>query len=136
MEKADLRECLIVLDNLFKVGEKPVDILRQIVGFFRNILMAQTQLREKSAEKKAIFKQFFPYIPETFRKLYEEKYAGFFASVEDIRESELAGLLEDLENVDVLMKSSDVKEQGLFEAFLYNYCRLRKRARVTSRAWG
>jgi len=113
-----------------------VDILRQIVGYFRNILMAQTQLREKSAEKKEIFKRFFPYIPETFRKLYQEKYAGFFASVEDIRESELAGLFEDLENVDVLMKSSDVDEQGLFEAFLSNYCRLRKRARVTSKDWG
>ena len=136
LEKADLRECLIVLDNLFKVGEKPVDILRQIVSFFRNILMAQTQLREESADKKAIFKRLFPYILETFRKLYQEKYAGFFASVDGIPESDLAGLLEDLENVDVLIKSSDSEAQRLFEVFLYKYCRLRKKAGVTSKAWG
>jgi len=136
LEKADLRECLIVLDNLFKAEEKPVNILREIVGFFRNILMAQTQLREKSADKKAIFKRLFPYIPETFLKLYQKKYAGFFASVEGIPESDLAGLLEDLENVDILMKSSDAEEQRLFEVFLYKYCRLRKRAGVNSKAWG
>jgi len=136
LEKADLRECLIVLDNLFKAEEKPVNILREIVGFFRNILMAQTQLREKTADKKAIFKRFFPYISETFRKLYQEKYAGFFASVEDIRESELAAIFEDLENVDVRIKSSDAEAQRLFEVFLYKYCRLRKRAGVNSKAWG
>jgi len=136
LEKADLRECLIVLDNLFKAGEKPVDILREIVGFFRNILLAQTQLREKGADKKAIFKGFFPYVSETFRKLYQEKYAGFFSLVEGISESDLAGLLEELENVDVLIKSTDAKEQRLFEVFLYKYCRLRKNARITSKAWG
>jgi DNA polymerase-3 subunit delta len=136
LEKADLRECLIVLDNLFKAEEKPVNILRGIVGFFRNILMAQTQLREKTADKKAIFKLFFPYIQETFQNLYQKKYAGFFASVEGIPESGLAGLLEDLENVDILMKSSGAEEQRLFEIFLYKYCRLRKKAGVTSKAWG
>jgi DNA polymerase III delta subunit len=136
LEKADLRECLIVLDNLFKAGEKPVDILREIVGFFRNILMAQTQLREKSADKKAIFKGIFPYVSEIYRKLYQEKYAGFFSLVEGIPESDLAGLLEELENVDVLIKSTDAEEQRLFEVFLYKYCRLRKNARITSKAWG
>jgi DNA polymerase-3 subunit delta len=136
LEKADLRECLIVLDNLFKAEEKPVNILREIVGFFRNILMAQTQLREKDADKKAIFKQFFPYVTEAFRRLYQEKYAGFFSLVEGIRESDLAGLLEELENVDVLIKSSDAEEQRLFEVFLYKYCRVRKNARITSKALG
>jgi DNA polymerase-3 subunit delta len=136
LEKANLRECLIVLDNLFKAGEKPVDLLRQIVGFFRNILMAQTQLREKSADKKAIFKQLFPFIQETYRKLYPEKYAGFFSLVEGIRPSDLAAIFEDLENVDVRIKSSDAEAQRLFEVFLYKYCRLRKKAGVTSKAWG
>ena len=136
LEKADLRECLIVLDNLFKAGEKPVDILREIVGFFRNILMAQTQLREKSPDKKAIFKRFFPYIQETYRNLYQEKYAGFFSLVEGIRPSDLAAIFEDLENVDVRIKSSDAEAQRLFEVFLYKYCRLRKKAGVTSKAWG
>jgi hypothetical protein len=112
-----------------------VDILRQIVGFFRNILMAQTQLREKTAEKKAIFKRFFPYIQEIYRKLYQEKYTGFFTLVESIRESDLARILEELNNVDIRIKSTDAEAQRLFEVFLYKYCRLRKKAGVTSKVW-
>lgn len=136
LEKADLRECLIVLDNLFKAGIRPEQILYRLVGFFRDVLMAQTQLREKDVDKKTIFKRVFPYIQEIFGKLYQEKYAGFFLLVEGIRESDLAGLLEELENVDIRIKSSDAEAQRLFEVFLYKYCRLRKNTRITSQALG
>ena len=60
--------------------------------------------------------------------LTQEKCAGFFSLVEGISESDLARLLKELENVDVLIKSSDAEAQRLFEVFLYRYCRLRKKS--------
>jgi hypothetical protein len=92
-------------------------------------------LQEKGADKKEIFKRLFPKLQPGW-PITQEKYAGFFSLVEGIRESDLAGLLEELENVDVLIKSSDAEAQRLFEVFLYKYCRVRKNARITSKALG
>jgi len=133
--KADLRECLIVLDNLLKLDYRPEQILYKLVNFFRDVLLARTLLQEKGGDKKEIFKKLFPKLQPAWT-ITREKWAWFFSLVESLSRADLALLLEDLENVDVLMKSTDVEVQGLFEAFLYKYCRLRKRARVTSRTWG
>jgi DNA polymerase-3 subunit delta len=135
LEKADLRECLVVLDNLFKSGNRPEQVLYRLVGFFRDVLIARALLQEKGPDKKEIFKRLFPKLQPGW-PISQEKYAGFFSLVEGIRESDLAGLLEELENVDIRIKSSDVKEQRLFEVFLYKYCRLRKNAGITSKALG
>ena len=111
LEKADLRECLIVLDNLFKAGEKPEQILSRLVGFFRNILVARTQLREKGRDRKAIFKRSSRRFRRPTGTLYQEKFAEFFSLVDGLRESDLARLLEALENVDVRIKSTDAEAQ-------------------------
>ena len=131
--KADLRECLIVLDNLFKLGNRPEQILYRLVGFFREVLIARTQLREGVADKKEIFKRLFPKLQPSW-SVSQEKFAGFFSLVEGLRESDFAILLKELENVDIGIKSTDAEEQRPFEVFLYKYCRLRKKARITSKA--
>jgi len=135
LEKADLRECLLVLDNLFKAGEKPEQILFRFVSYLRSILLARTRLEDKTADKKAIFKEIYPYISESFGELYQKKFAALFAMAEGMSRAEFAGLLASLERVDVMIKSSDVPARTAFEAFLFEYCRLRKKGKPTSRVW-
>ncbi len=134
LESADFQRCLAVLDNLIKMGEKPERILSRIVGFFRKILVAKAYLAEKSRTKQEIFKEFFPYISENFRSLYQEKYTAFFAMVEGLSRSDLGRILDELATVDLWIKTTEVLPQTAFEGFLFEYCRIRKKISATSRA--
>lgn len=133
--KAELRECLIVLDNLFKASNRPEQILFRLVGFFRDILNARTVLREGGADKTEIFKRLFPGLQLSW-PVAQEKFARFFSLVDGLREADLAWLLDELEKVDIGIKSSDAEGQRLFEVFLFKYCRMRKNAGITSKASG
>jgi len=134
LEKADFRQSLLVLEKMIKDGAKPELILARIVGFFRKILVAKAYLAEKSRTKQEIFKEFFPYISESFRGLYQEKYGGFFATVEGLSRSDLGRILEELSTVDLQIKTTEVPPQTAIEGFLFDYCRIRKKKTVTSRA--
>ena len=48
----------------------PRVIVGRLAGFFRNVLAAQTWLREKSRTKDEIFQGFFPYISKGWGDLY------------------------------------------------------------------
>ena len=134
LDEADLRKCLIVLDGLFKAGEKPEQILARLTAFVRNVLAAKVLLAEGGRDRKAIFKAFFPRISETYRGLYERKFAEFFALVDGLSMADVGRLLESLTETDVRIKSTDADRRTAFESFLFEYCRLRKRAGTTSRA--
>jgi DNA polymerase III subunit delta len=135
LETGDFRACLLVLDNLFKSGEKPERILFRFVSHFRNILLARTLLHDRAADKKEIFRRIYPNISETFVDLYQNKFAALFSMVEGISRAEFSGLLKSLEIVDETIKSTDVPAKTAFEAFLFEYCRLKKKTKPTSRAW-
>ena len=136
LEKGDLRECLIVLDGLFKAGEKPEQILSRLSGFVRNVLAAKVWLSEKSRDRKEIFKKFYPQISETYRELYPRKYAEFFSIVDGLSMAEVGRLLESLTEADLRIKSTDADRRTALEAFLFEYCRLRKKTGAISRASG
>lgn len=131
----DFRKCLIVLDNLFKSGERPEHVLGRLFGFYKKILLARIWLEEKSRDRKEIFKTFNPNISETFRSLYQRKFTEFFALVDRFSRADLRRILDGLAEVDTRIKSSDVPAQTAFEVFLFDYCRMRKKAAVTSKAW-
>jgi DNA polymerase III delta subunit len=135
LETADLRECLLVLDKSFKTGEKPEMILFRFVSYFRDILLARILLEDESADRKAIFKRIKPQISESYGDFFQRKYAAFFGVVEGLSAAEFAGLLGALERVDVAIKTTEVPPKTAFEAFLFEYCRLRKKKKPISRAW-
>ena len=136
LEEGDLRKCLIALDGLFKSGEKPEQVLSRLSGFVRNVLAAKVRLAEGTRDRKEIFKAFYPQIQESFGSFYQNKLAAFFSIVEGLSMAEIGPLLESLTEADLRIKSTDAERRTVFEAFLFEYCRLRKRAGATSRASG
>jgi DNA polymerase III delta subunit len=126
LEKAELKKSLMVLDHLFKEGERPEFILGLIAKFFRDVFLAKLWLREKEKDKKAIFKELRPQIQERFGNFYTEKFRDFFSLVESIPMEDLARWLSELREIDLKIKSSDSSAQTLLEEFLYGYCQLRR----------
>jgi DNA polymerase III delta subunit len=131
LESGDSGRCLIVLDKLFKAGEKPERILFRIVGFFRNILLAKTWLRERSRQRGEIFKELFPRIPDS---VFSQKFERFFSLVERLREEDLRRIMKDLEQADRRIKGTDIPAQVVFEGFFLGYGRMREKRGFTATA--
>jgi DNA polymerase-3 subunit delta len=136
LEEGDLRKCLLALNGLFKAGEKPEWILSRLSDFVRNVLAAKVWLAEGSRDRKEIFKKFYPYILESYRGMYENRFAAFFSIVDGLPMSEIRALIVILAEADLRIKSTDAERRTVFEAFLFEYCRLRRRAGIISRASG
>lgn len=135
---ADFAKCAAILNELFAEGERSEVIVGRLAVFFRNVLSAQTWLREKSRTKDEIFQAFFPYISRNFGDLYRRKYDDFFGVVEGLTPAELAALLAKLRQLDKTIKttsSKDVGEKILVETFLKEFCVARKKRTIISPSW-
>lgn len=128
--KADLKQCLLILDNLFAEGSRPVIVLGIISNFFRDILLAKVWLKEKKKDKKEIFREIKPQISEKFGEFYVRKFHEFFSLVEGISLRELNRLITSLKEIDLKMKTTDLSPQMLLEEFFYDYCRPPKKEGV------
>ena len=131
--KADFERSLIVLNNLFKEGVKPEYILGSMAKFFRDIFLAKLLLKEKSMDRKAIFKELRPHIHEKFGNFYAAKFKEFFSLVEKFSMRDLNRVLAELEEVDLRMKTTSLTPQTLLESFLFDYCSPGKKERITWR---
>jgi DNA polymerase III delta subunit len=135
---ADFPKAAAILANLFAEGERSEVIVGRLAGFFRNLLAAQTWLREKSRTKDEIFQAFFPYISRNFGDLYRRKYDDFFGVVEGLEPAALNALLGKLRQLDKMAKTTsgtDTSEKIRLEAFLKEYCLARKKRTIISPAW-
>jgi len=135
---ADFAKAAAILGDLFAEGERPEVIVGRLAGFFRNVLAAQTWLREKSRSKDDIFQAFFPYISKGYGDLYRRKYDEFFGVVDGLTSAELNALLAKLRRLDRTLKttgSSDAGEKILLEAFLSEFCLARKKRVIISTEW-
>lgn len=127
LEKGDLKECLVVLNWLSQeVDPEPEQIFGTVAALFRDLLMARAWLRERAKDKKEIFRELRPKIPEKFKVLYEEKFRILFTLVEEIPEKDLRRLLIRLREIDIKAKTSDSTHWDLLESFIFEYCALRK----------
>lgn len=129
--KADVRQSLIVLNSLFKEGTKPEYILGSIGKFFRDIFLAKILLREKNVDKKEVFRELKPQIHEKLGKFYLDKFKEFFSLVEKFSMQDLNHILAELEEVDLKIKTTPLSTQTLLESFIFDYCSLRKKERIT-----
>lgn len=135
---ADFAKEAAILGDLFAEGERSEVIVGRLAGFFRNVLAAQTWLREKSRTKEEIFQGFFPSISKNYAELYRRKYDDFFGVVEGLTPSELDALLGKLRDLDRTLKTTGVKDAGekiLIETFLREFCLARKKKTIISLAW-
>jgi DNA polymerase III delta subunit len=129
---ADFAKGAAVLNDLLAEGERPEQIVGRLAGFFRNVLAAQTRLREKSRTKEEIFRDLFPYISKNFGDLYRRKYDEFFGVVEGLSSAEMNALLGKLRKVDVRLKTTDAVPKMVLEIFLREYCLARKEKTIIS----
>ena len=131
--KADFERSFIVLNSLFKEGVKPEYILGSMAKFFRDIFLAKLLLKEKSMDRKAIFKELRPHIQEKFGNFYASKFKEFFSLVEKFSMRDLNRVLAELEEVDLKMKTTSLTPKTLLESFLFDYCSPRKKEGITWR---
>jgi DNA polymerase III delta subunit len=133
LEKANYKQCLLVLNNLFKEGIKPEYILGMIAKFFRDVYLAKLWLKERKKDRKAIFRELRPHIQEKFGDFYRTKSREFFGLVESVPLHALNHILNKLERIDFQVKTSSASCQTLLENFLYDFCSFRKDGKFTWR---
>jgi len=127
LAQADFAASVRILDELIsKEGIPTTYILGVIVRFFRDILLAKLGLEQKNPDRKAIFKELYPNIPERFRQLYDKKFRELFSLVESLSWEQLNIILGALREVDLKMKTTGESPQTLLEGFLFETCRLMK----------
>jgi len=135
---ADFAKGAAILGELFAEGERSEVILGRLAGFFRNVLAAQTWLREKSRTKDEIFQTYFPGISKSYVELHRRKYEEFFGTVEGLSPAELNALLVKLRELDRKLKTTGAKDAGekiLIETFLREFCLARKKKTIISLPW-
>jgi len=128
---ADFAKGAAVLNDLLAEGERPEQIVGRLAGFFRNVLAAQTWLREKGRTKEEIFQTFFPQIQKGW-SMYADKSRQFFGVVEGLSPAEMNSLLGKLRKVDVRLKTTEAVPKRVLEIFLREYCLARKEKTIIS----
>jgi DNA polymerase III delta subunit len=128
LEKADYEQTLIVLNRLFKDGVESEYVLGIMANFFRDLLLAKLWLKE-NRDKKEIFAELKPRIDIKFGNLYVTKFKELFALIEGFSEDDLSSTLEELRQIDLLIKTTDASAQVLLERFVFDYCGRRARQR-------
>lgn len=129
---ADFAKGAAVLNDLLAEGERPEQIVGRLAGFFRNVLAAQTWLREKGRTKEEIFQTFFPHIQKSWGGLYADKFQQFFGVVEGLSLAAMNALLGKLRKVDVRLKTTEAVPKMVLEIFLREYCLARKEKTIIS----
>jgi len=130
LEEAHYQKCLFTLDKLLeKENIPPVVIMDRISGFFNEILLTKMRLKEGNKDKKAIFKEIKPYIPEKFKSLYQRKYRQIIHFAETIPLKDLRHYIEQLKDIDIKIKSTGLSFHELMDGFLFDYCQRRTKKR-------
>ncbi len=127
LEKADYRQCLLILYKLLEQdGIKPVIILNLVSSFFRDILLAKLRIKEGQKDRKAIFKEIKPYIKESYHDLYRRQFRQLFDLAEGISWRDLQHVVDRLWDLDIKLKTTNLAFHTLMEGFLFEYCWIRK----------
>ena len=126
LEEAHYKKCLFTLDKLLeKENVSPVVIMNEISGFFNDVLLTKMRLQEGNKDKKSIFKEIKPFIPERYRDLYQRKFKQIIHFAELISIKELRYYIEQLKNIDIKVKSTGLSFHELMDGFLFDYCQRR-----------
>jgi DNA polymerase III delta subunit len=110
----------------------PLYILGILSGFFRDLILARSQAGEGNRSREQIFAELKPRYVKACPTFPSGKCAEFFALAE---RKDLPRFLEDLEEIDRRLKTTDSSPRPLFEAFVWDFCR-GGAARITSPARG
>ena len=133
LELGDVRQALLVLERSLAEGVPAVSIVNSLAGLFRDLLLARTGL-DAGRDRREIFKELRPRIQQSWGTFYNAKLRAFFGMVERIPAAEVGRMLEDLEALDLKLKSTESDERTLLAVFLYEFAVASRPERPTSRA--
>ncbi|MDD8026413.1 MAG: DNA polymerase III subunit delta [Acidobacteriota bacterium] len=131
LEAGQTGRAVLILDKLLAGGIAAQVLMGYLAGFFRDLLLGRIGLTE-GRDRRLIFAEVRPQIKETWRTLYNEKFKAYFAVLDRLSAAELTRLLTNLEEIDVLIKTTETEAKPLLEAFLYDFGRAIGRPIVTS----
>jgi DNA polymerase-3 subunit delta len=136
--RADFSKLVVILGSLLEEGESPELIIGRLASYFRGVLLAQTMLKEKTASRQDIFYAAFPQLSWARGQLYDNKSVGFWSTVDGLSPADLNAVLRRLQRADIAVKSTDAAPRTVLEAFLDEYCLIRRKRKteLTSRAPG
>ncbi|MCX6563287.1 MAG: DNA polymerase III subunit delta, partial [Candidatus Aminicenantes bacterium] len=120
LERSDLEQALMVLNKRFQEGDRPEHVLYNLVNFCRDLLAAKVWLREKM-DRKDIFRELKPQIPERMGRFYWTRHREFFSLVDRLSQKEIVRFVTRLEQLDLKLKTTDTSPQALFESFVFDY---------------
>ncbi len=124
LEKGDIKQSLVVLNQFFRDGVKEEKIMAILANFFRDLVAAKLLLQE-NVDRKEIFARIRPFLKPSY-SFYQTRFNEFFALVENFSMEELGKIVAELEEVDTSVKTADASVQPQLEAFIFRYCQRRK----------
>jgi len=126
MKKPDLRQSLLILRRSFEEGEAPEVVLGGLAGLFRDLLLAKLWLKE-GRDRKEIFAFFKPQIKPSWG-MYQQEIRSLFSLVERMTLGEMRWALRELEEIDLLIKTTGAAAEPLLDRFVVEYCRRSKKS--------
>ena len=122
LEACNYEKAVLVIDKLLDKGSvHPVQIVHQTAGFMHNILLAKLRLTEGKKDRKAIFREIYPQIRESYGKLYKRKFRQLYQVVDGLTFEQISDLIQGLRQVDLKVKSTSLPFQPLIEDWIYSY---------------
>jgi DNA polymerase-3 subunit delta len=134
LDRLDVHECLRIIRKLY--AEEPAEaadlmLIGQLAAYFRDILAARSMARE-GRERRDIFRELRPYVQESWRDLYQRKFAALFAAVDGVSGRGLDGLIRRLSGIDRAKKTQEASVRSMLEGLIVEYREIRRKARITS----
>jgi DNA polymerase-3 subunit delta len=133
LESGDIEKTLVIINSQFDKGEAPELILAVLSGFFRDLLLAKSGLRE-GRDPKDVFREVKPQISEKFGGFYQKMLGEYLGLLDRIKDKDLLGWLTELQEMDRKLKSTDVSPKEMIQVFVVSYGRKISGRRITSSA--
>ncbi len=130
LDRADIHECFRIIRKLFsEEAEEAAELMLigQLTAYFRDLVLAQAMVRE-GRDRREVFRELRPSIQESWRELYNLKFAALF----DVPPPELDRLIKRLAEIDRRKKTTEASPRSMLEALIVEYGEIRRRGRITS----
>lgn len=134
LDRTDIRDCFRIIRKLFAEQDAEAAelmLLGQMTSYLRDLVAAQAMVRE-GKDRREIFRELRPAIQESWRDLYNRKFAALFGAVDAISRRDLDRLVRRLAEIDRRKKTTESSARSMLEALIVEYGEVRTRGRVTS----
>jgi len=123
LEDRNAEQALSVVHRIFTTTDRvraPLFVLGNLSDFMRDLLLARSLAGKGEKSREQIYAELKPRYVKACRTFPMDKCRAYFALA---LRHDLRRFIEDLERIDILMKTTDSSSPALFEAFIWDFCR-------------